>query len=63
MPSQHKNPELGWRPPSELSAWVRAEAARRGVTLKTILDEALAEYRERRDPAARRARTGSQETG
>ena len=45
MPNQHKNPMLGWRPPAELSAWARAEAERRGVPLKVILDEALAEYR------------------
>ncbi len=45
MPSQHKNPMLGWRPPAELSAWARAEARRRGVDLKVILDEALAAYR------------------
>jgi hypothetical protein len=45
MPNQHKNPMLGWRPPAELSAWARAEAKRRGVALKVILDEALAAYR------------------
>jgi hypothetical protein len=38
---------LGWRPPAEHSAWVRAEAERRDVDLKVILDEALAEYMER----------------
>ena len=47
MPNQHKNPMLGWRPPAELSAWVRAEAGRRGVDLKVVLDEMLAEYRDR----------------
>jgi hypothetical protein len=53
MPNQHKNPMLGWRPPAELSAWARAEAKRRGVDLKVILDEALAEYRAKvtREPA------------
>lgn len=46
MPNKHANPMLGWNPPAELSAWVRAEAARRGVTLKVILDEAVVQYRE-----------------
>lgn len=45
MPNQHKNPTLCWHPPAELSAWARAEAERRGVALKVILDEALARYR------------------
>ena len=48
MPNQHKNPMLGWRPPAELSAWARAEAKRREVDLKVVLDEALSEYRARR---------------
>jgi hypothetical protein len=46
MPSQHKNPMLGWRPPAELSAWARAEAERRDVLLSSILTEALSSYRE-----------------
>lgn len=46
MPNQHKTPMLGWHPPAELSAWVRAEAERRGVHLKVILDEALHGYYE-----------------
>jgi len=46
MPNQHKTPLLGWHPESaELAAWARAEAKRRDVDLKVILDEALAEYR------------------
>ena len=44
MPSQHKNPTLCWHPPAELSAWARAEAERRDVALKVILDEALSRY-------------------
>jgi hypothetical protein len=40
---------LGWHPPAELSAWVRSEAERRNTDLKVILDEALAEYRERHE--------------
>lgn len=47
MPNQHKTPMLGWHPPAELSAWVKAEAKRRGVPYRVLLDEALAQYRER----------------
>ena len=45
MPNKHANPTLCWHPPAELSAWARAEAERRGVALKVILDEARALYR------------------
>jgi hypothetical protein len=45
MPSKNKTPLLGWHPPAELSAWVRAEAERRGVPLSRLLDEALAAYK------------------
>jgi len=41
MPSRHRSPLLGWHPPPELAAWVRAEAERRGVHLSTILNEAI----------------------
>lgn len=41
MPGKNKTPLLGWHPPTELSAWVRAEAARRGVSLSVILTEAV----------------------
>ena len=47
MPGQNKTPLLGWHAPAELQAWVRAEAARRGVPLARILDEALEDYRAR----------------
>jgi hypothetical protein len=46
MPSQHANPLLGWHPPAELSAWARAEAQRRGISLSVVLTEALAAYRD-----------------
>jgi hypothetical protein len=46
MPGRNKNPLLGWHPPAELSAWVRAEAERRGVPLSVILTEALTAYRD-----------------
>jgi hypothetical protein len=45
MPNKHRNPTLCWHPPAELGAWARAEAERRGVHLKVILDEALEAYR------------------
>lgn len=49
MPNKHKNPMLGWHPESaELGVWVRAEAERRGVPYKEIIEEAVAEYRQRR---------------
>jgi hypothetical protein len=52
MPSRHKSPLLGWHPqPPELVAWVRAEAKRRGVPLSVVLNEALADYRERHESA------------
>jgi hypothetical protein len=37
---------LGWHPPTELGAWLRAQAKHRGVALKVILNEAAALYRE-----------------
>lgn len=46
MPGKNKTPLLGWHPPAELSAWVRAEAERRGLPLSVILNEALEAYRE-----------------
>lgn len=47
MPNQHKVKGFSWHPRSpELAAWARAEAKRRGVYLKVVLDEALALYRE-----------------
>ena len=41
MTGKHKTPLLGWHPPAELQAWVRAEAQRRGVDLSVVLNEAL----------------------
>jgi hypothetical protein len=46
MPNKHKTPLLGWHPPAELGVWARAEAERRDVPLKEILNEALAAYRD-----------------
>lgn len=50
-PTRHgrnKHPLLGWRPPTYLSEWARAEAKRSGRQLSDLLTEALEEYRERR---------------
>lgn len=57
MPNQHKTPLLGWHPTSvEDSAWVRAEAERRGGrdkgALARLLDEALADLRAKREQPA-----------
>ena len=41
MPSRHKSPLIGWHPPADLSAWIRAEAERREVTVSVILNEAV----------------------
>lgn len=46
MPGKNKTPLLGWHPPAELSAWVRAEAEHRGVPLSVVLNEAVELYRE-----------------
>jgi GIY-YIG catalytic domain len=43
--NRNRFPLLAWHPPAELSAWVRAEAKRRGVPLSVILTEALETYR------------------
>jgi len=54
MPSKHKTPLLGWHPTSaEDASWVREEAKRRGVNLKVVLDEMLADYRKRNDVSAK----------
>jgi hypothetical protein len=50
MHGEHKTPLLGWHPKSaEDSAWVRAEAERKGGrdkgALARLLDEALADLR------------------
>lgn len=47
MPGKNKTPLLGWHPPAELSAWVRAEAERRGVTIAQVLTESVEAYRAR----------------
>ena len=48
MPNQHKNPTIGWNSAdSTLKPWIEAEAERRGITRRELLDEMAAEYREK----------------
>ena len=48
MPNQHKHPGITWHPADgTLKPWIEAEADRRGITLKAVLDEMASEYRER----------------
>jgi len=50
MPNRHKNPTISWHSADPtLKPWVKAEAERRGITDKALLDEALAEYRTARE--------------
>jgi hypothetical protein len=50
MPGKNKTPLLGWHPPAELSAWVRAEAQRRGVSISAVLNEAVGEAKRQTGP-------------
>ena len=44
----HKNPSISWHPDdSTLKPWIKAEAGRRGITDKAVLEEMAAEYREK----------------
>lgn len=46
MPGQNKTRLIGWHPQDPtLKAWIKKEAARRGVPERAVLDEALAAYR------------------
>ena len=47
MPGQNKYPMIGWHPPGELGAWIRAEAGRRGMSISAFLTEVLADARAR----------------
>jgi hypothetical protein len=52
MPNQHKNPGISWHSDDPtLKPWIKAEADRRGLTDKALLDEMAAEYRARRETA------------
>jgi hypothetical protein len=46
MAGKNLNPMLGWHPPPELAAWVRAEAQRRNVPLSTVLNEAITQAKQ-----------------
>ena len=39
MTGKNKTPLLGWHASAEASAWVRAEAQRRGVPIAVVLEE------------------------
>ena len=43
---QNKYPVPGWHPPAGLAAFAREVAERRGVSLSTVLNEALWVYRD-----------------
>jgi hypothetical protein len=58
MTGKNRYPTVGWHPPAELADWVRAEAKRRGVSLSDILNEALADYRDKHDPVPATNRAG-----
>ena len=48
---RHKTGLIAWRSKDPtLRQWIRAEAGRRGVDQKVLLDEMAAEYREKHDP-------------
>lgn len=59
MPGKNKTPLLGWHPPAELSAWVRAEAQERGVPISVILNEAVNTYAAIRTAASEMSDTRS----
>jgi len=48
MPSQHKHPPIGFRPPEADRAWLLEHARLTGKPVNRILAEALAAYREAR---------------
>jgi len=54
--------DIGWHPPAELSAWARAEAQRRNVTVSVVLTEALQRLRAEFESIAEDARKLSGET-
>ena len=46
MPGQNATPLIGWHSADPtLKLWIQDEAAQRGITVRELLDEALAEYR------------------
>jgi hypothetical protein len=50
MTGKNKTPLIGWHSADPtLKPWVEAEAQRRGVPAREVLDEALSEYRASRE--------------
>jgi hypothetical protein len=49
MPSQHSHPPISIRPPAQLRAWLIAYARHHDRPVRTIVTEALEEYRARHD--------------
>jgi hypothetical protein len=50
MTGKNATPLIGWHSTDPTAKpWVKAEASRRGITERELLDEALAEYRARRE--------------
>ena len=48
MTGKNATPLIGWHSADpDLKPWVKAEAARREITERELLDEALSEYRDR----------------
>lgn len=51
MPGKNKTKLIGWHSDDPtLKAWIKAEADRRGMTIREFLDEVLAQYRATRSP-------------
>jgi hypothetical protein len=44
MPNQHKTPLVGWHPPADLLARIKAEVKRRGGTRSDFLTTAVTEH-------------------
>lgn len=49
MPSQHSHPPISIRPPEQLRAWLIAYARRHDRPVRSVITEALEEYRARHD--------------
>lgn len=49
MPDKHKTPTIVWHSADPtLKPWIQHEAERLGITVRELLDKALAEFRARR---------------
>ena len=48
MTGKNSTPLIGWHSQDDtLKPWIEAEAGRRGMTMREVLDEMAAEYRQR----------------